>query len=102
METAICIATSAKLVSKDHNVYCFPEVKMSPCRLCWSISGHTGFYVSKVSSRHRVHAQLNDFRRKSDCALVITGKALEACGVEVILNIPVVTWNDCVGLSWSL
>jgi phospholipid-translocating ATPase len=57
METAICIATSAKLVSKDHTVYCFPE----------------------VSNRHQVHEKLNDFRRKSDCALVITGKALEVC-----------------------
>ena len=26
METAICIATSAKLVSKDHAIHCFPEV----------------------------------------------------------------------------
>ncbi|XP_065828760.1 probable phospholipid-transporting ATPase IIB isoform X2 [Oscarella lobularis] len=57
METAICIASSSKLVSKTQDIYRFQE----------------------VSDRREAHLQLNDFRRKSDLALVITGSSLEVC-----------------------
>eukprot|EP00118_Oscarella_pearsei_P009119 m.50700 g.50700 ORF g.50700 m.50700 type:complete len:1112 (+) comp34080_c0_seq24:19-3354(+) len=57
METAICIAASSKLVSKSHDVFRFQE----------------------VSDRREAHLQLNDFRRKSDSALVVTGSSLEVC-----------------------
>ncbi|XP_065676053.1 probable phospholipid-transporting ATPase IIA [Hydra vulgaris] len=55
METAICIAQSARLVSKTQSIYQFKS----------------------VTSRAEVHQELNSFRRKNDHALVMKGESLE-------------------------
>ena len=55
LETATCIAKSSRLVSKMHGIYTFRS----------------------VTSRTEAHLELNSFRRKNDCALIITGASLE-------------------------
>nr|XP_054762202.1 probable phospholipid-transporting ATPase IIB [Lytechinus pictus] len=57
LETACCIAKSAKLVSTRQSLFVF----------------------KKVSNRSEAHSELNSFRRKSDCALVIMGESLDVC-----------------------
>ncbi|XP_072168686.1 probable phospholipid-transporting ATPase IIB [Diadema setosum] len=57
LETACCIAKSSKLVSTRQDIFVF----------------------KKVSNRSEAHSELNSFRRKSDCALVIMGESLEVC-----------------------
>ncbi|CAG0893255.1 unnamed protein product [Darwinula stevensoni] len=57
LETAACIAKSSCLVSRKEELHFFP----------------------KVSNRTEAHLELNAFRRKSNCALVITGSSLEVC-----------------------
>ncbi|XP_041454090.1 probable phospholipid-transporting ATPase IIB [Lytechinus variegatus] len=57
LETACCIAKSAKLVSTRQALFVF----------------------KKVSNRSEAHSELNSFRRKSDCALVIMGESLDVC-----------------------
>ncbi|XP_065168811.1 probable phospholipid-transporting ATPase IIB isoform X2 [Atheta coriaria] len=57
LETACCIAKSSQLVSRTQSLYVF----------------------KKVVTRTDAHLELNSFRRRSDCALVITGESLEVC-----------------------
>uniref|UniRef100_A0A3P9PK23 Phospholipid-transporting ATPase n=1 Tax=Poecilia reticulata TaxID=8081 RepID=A0A3P9PK23_POERE len=57
METATCIAKSSHLVSRTQDVHVFKP----------------------VCSRGEAHLELNAFRRKHDCALVISGDSLEVC-----------------------
>ncbi|XP_023555827.1 probable phospholipid-transporting ATPase IIB isoform X5 [Octodon degus] len=58
LETATCIAKSSHLVSRTQDIHIFrPE----------------------VTSRGEAHLELNAFRRKHDCALVISGDSLEVC-----------------------
>ncbi|XP_043203202.1 probable phospholipid-transporting ATPase IIB isoform X3 [Amphibalanus amphitrite] len=57
LETASCIAQSSRLVSRSQNLHIFPA----------------------ISTRAEAHQELNAFRRKNDCALVIKGDALEIC-----------------------
>ncbi|XP_013389080.1 probable phospholipid-transporting ATPase IIB [Lingula anatina] len=57
LETATCIASSSRLVSKVQSIYVFRN----------------------VSSREEAHLELNTFRKKSDSALVIKGDSLEIC-----------------------
>ncbi|CAI9585390.1 unnamed protein product [Staurois parvus] len=57
LETATCIAKSSHLVSRNQDIHIF--------RL--------------VSSRSEAHLELNAFRRKHDCTLVIAGDSLEVC-----------------------
>ncbi|CAB4002247.1 probable phospholipid-transporting ATPase IIB isoform X2 [Paramuricea clavata] len=57
LETATCIAQSSRLVSKSQTIYTFKQ----------------------VSDRTEAHLELNSFRRKNDCALVIKGDSLETC-----------------------
>uniref|UniRef100_A0A6I8S3S0 Phospholipid-transporting ATPase n=1 Tax=Xenopus tropicalis TaxID=8364 RepID=A0A6I8S3S0_XENTR len=57
LETATCIAKSSHLVSRNQDIHIFRP----------------------VSNRSEAHLELNAFRRKHDCALVIAGDSLEVC-----------------------
>ncbi|XP_052011219.1 probable phospholipid-transporting ATPase IIB isoform X5 [Apodemus sylvaticus] len=57
LETATCIAKSSHLVSRTQDIHVFRP----------------------VSNRGEAHLELNAFRRKHDCALVISGDSLEVC-----------------------
>ncbi|NXR14132.1 ATP9B ATPase, partial [Semnornis frantzii] len=57
LETATCIAKSSHLVSRTQDIHIFRP----------------------VSTRGEAHLELNAFRRKHDCALVISGDSLEVC-----------------------
>uniref|UniRef100_A0A3Q3ARJ1 Phospholipid-transporting ATPase n=1 Tax=Kryptolebias marmoratus TaxID=37003 RepID=A0A3Q3ARJ1_KRYMA len=57
LETATCIAKSSHLVSRSQDIHIFRP----------------------VSNRGEAHLELNAFRRKHDCALVISGDSLEVC-----------------------
>jgi len=60
-ETATCIAKSSRLVSRTQELFIF----------------------NPVHTRTEAHQQLNAFRKKQDCALVITGDSLEVCIIIV-------------------
>ncbi|XP_028693783.1 putative phospholipid-transporting ATPase IIB isoform X8 [Macaca mulatta] len=57
LETATCIAKSSHLVSRTQDIHIFRQ----------------------VTNRGEAHLELNAFRRKHDCALVISGDSLEVC-----------------------
>ncbi|KAG9479142.1 hypothetical protein GDO78_012683 [Eleutherodactylus coqui] len=57
LETATCIAKSSHLVSRNQDIHIFRP----------------------VGNRSEAHLELNAFRRKHDCALVIAGDSLEVC-----------------------
>ncbi|NWU99302.1 ATP9B ATPase, partial [Upupa epops] len=57
LETATCIAKSSHLVSRTQDIHIFRP----------------------VITRGEAHLELNAFRRKHDCALVISGDSLEVC-----------------------
>ncbi|KAK5649128.1 hypothetical protein RI129_004020 [Pyrocoelia pectoralis] len=57
LETATCIAKSSRLVSRTQGL----------------------FVLKKVETRTDAHLELNAFRRRSDCALVVSGESLEVC-----------------------
>ncbi|XP_044282416.1 probable phospholipid-transporting ATPase IIB isoform X5 [Varanus komodoensis] len=57
LETATCIAKSSHLVSRAQDIHIFRP----------------------VTNRGEAHLELNAFRRKHDCALVISGDSLEVC-----------------------
>ncbi|KPP63952.1 hypothetical protein Z043_117746, partial [Scleropages formosus] len=65
LETATCIAKSSHLVSRNQNIHIF-----RPLYVCRPF---------QVSNRGEAHLELNSFRRKHDCALVISGDSLEVC-----------------------
>ncbi|NWS45286.1 ATP9B ATPase, partial [Probosciger aterrimus] len=57
LETATCIAKSSHLVSRTQDIHIFRP----------------------VTTRGEAHLELNAFRRKHECALVISGDSLEVC-----------------------
>uniref|UniRef100_A0A8C5CFI5 Phospholipid-transporting ATPase n=1 Tax=Gadus morhua TaxID=8049 RepID=A0A8C5CFI5_GADMO len=57
METATCTAKNAHLVTRNQDIHIFRA----------------------VTTRGEAHLELNSFRRKHDCALVISGDSLEVC-----------------------
>ncbi|XP_023229117.1 probable phospholipid-transporting ATPase IIA isoform X2 [Centruroides sculpturatus] len=57
LETATSIAKSSHLVSRNQQTHIFRSIK----------------------SRNEAHLELNSFRRKNDCTLIINGDALEIC-----------------------
>uniref|UniRef100_A0A8B9KXN2 Phospholipid-transporting ATPase n=1 Tax=Astyanax mexicanus TaxID=7994 RepID=A0A8B9KXN2_ASTMX len=57
LETATCTAKNAHLVTRNQDVHVFRP----------------------VTTRSEAHLELNAFRRKHDCALVISGDSLEVC-----------------------
>uniref|UniRef100_A0A8C1SJW1 Phospholipid-transporting ATPase n=1 Tax=Cyprinus carpio TaxID=7962 RepID=A0A8C1SJW1_CYPCA len=76
LETATCIAKSSHLVSRNQDIH--------------------------VSNRGEAHLELNSFRRKHDCALVISGDSLEVClryyeheFVELACQCPAVVCCHC-------
>lgn len=60
LETATCIAKSARLVSRTQSIYTFKMVR----------------------NRAEALAELNAFRRRTDVALIITGSSLEVCVLD--------------------
>ncbi|XP_036891947.1 probable phospholipid-transporting ATPase IIB isoform X3 [Sturnira hondurensis] len=80
LETATCIAKSSHLVSRMQDIHIFRP----------------------VASRGEAHLELNAFRRKHDCALVISGDSLEVCLryyehelVELACQCPAVVCGRC-------
>ncbi|TRY88260.1 hypothetical protein DNTS_022639 [Danionella cerebrum] len=73
LETATCIAKSSHLVSRNQDIHVFKP----------------------VSSRSEAHLELNAFRRKHDCALVISGDSLEHEFVELACQCPAVVCCRC-------
>ncbi|XP_075427668.1 putative phospholipid-transporting ATPase IIA [Ascaphus truei] len=57
LETATCTAKNAHLVTRNQDIHIFRP----------------------VANRGEAHLELNAFRRKHDCALVISGDSLEVC-----------------------
>ncbi|XP_063989984.1 probable phospholipid-transporting ATPase IIA isoform X1 [Diachasmimorpha longicaudata] len=57
LETATCIAKSSRLVSRTQGLHIFKN----------------------VVTRTDAHLELNTFRKKQDCALVISGNSLDVC-----------------------
>ncbi|KAG0717199.1 putative phospholipid-transporting ATPase IIB [Chionoecetes opilio] len=57
LETATCIAKSSRLVSSNQGMH----------------------IMGSLGTRREAHLELNALRRKSDCALIIKGDALETC-----------------------
>lgn len=64
LETATCIAKSSRLVSRAQNLHIFRT----------------------VTDRAEAHLELNSFRRKNDCALVIKGDSLEVLHYHLIAS----------------
>lgn len=80
LETATCIAKSAKLVSRDQDIFTF----------------------AAVTTRDEARAEMNTFRRKVDTALVILGESLQTVlkfyeqeFVEIVLACPAVVVCRC-------
>lgn len=67
LETATCIAKSARLVSRTQSIYTFKTVR----------------------NRAEALAELNAFRRRTDVALIITGSSLEVWLLDIHLR----TWG---------
>lgn len=57
LETATCIAKSSHLVGRNQGLH----------------------VLKSVQTRTDAHLELNQFRRKQDCALVVSGESLEVC-----------------------
>lgn len=57
LETACCIAKSSHLVGRSQGIH----------------------VLKNVTTRTDAHLELNQFRRKQDCALVISGESLDVC-----------------------
>lgn len=57
LETATCIAKSSHLVGRNQGLH----------------------VLKSVQTRTDAHLELNNFRRKQDCALVVSGESLEVC-----------------------
>lgn len=57
LETATCIAKSSHLVGRNQNLH----------------------ILKSIQTRTDAHVELNNFRRKQDCALVVSGESLEVC-----------------------
>lgn len=57
LETACCIAKSSHLVGRTQGIHVLKNIK----------------------TRTEAHLELNQFRRKQDCALVVSGESLDVC-----------------------
>jgi len=80
LETATSIALSSRLISRSQTIFTFKQ----------------------VSTRSEVHSELNSFRRKNDCALIISGDSLELClqhyeseFIELVCQSPAVVCCRC-------
>jgi hypothetical protein len=86
LETATCIAKSSRLVSRTQGLHVFKS----------------------VVTRTDAHLELNTFRKKHDCALVISGDSLEVSESKQGYSMPLVicetftsqaTWTSTVVFS---
>ncbi|XP_061520246.1 probable phospholipid-transporting ATPase IIB isoform X3 [Phycodurus eques] len=89
LETATCIAKSSHLVSRNQDIHVFrpvcaftaPKSEKKTERDAFSLAEaelqHKA--IKLVTNRGEAHLELNAFRRKHDCALVISGDSLEVC-----------------------
>uniref|UniRef100_A0A336KXN3 Phospholipid-transporting ATPase n=1 Tax=Culicoides sonorensis TaxID=179676 RepID=A0A336KXN3_CULSO len=80
LETACCIAKSSHLVGRSQSIH----------------------VLKNISTRTDAHLELNQFRRKQDCALVISGESLDVCltyyqheFMELATNCPAVVCCRC-------
>lgn len=80
LETACCIAKSSHLVGRSQGIH----------------------VLKNISTRTDAHLELNQFRRKQDCALVISGESLDVCltyyqheFMELATNCPAVVCCRC-------
>ncbi|XP_035765147.1 probable phospholipid-transporting ATPase IIA [Neolamprologus brichardi] len=78
LETATCTAKNAHLITRNQDIHIFRP----------------------VTTRGEAHLELNAFRRKHDCALVISGDSLEVClkyyeyeFMELACQCPAVVWD---------
>lgn len=72
LETATCIAKSSRLVSRTQSLHVFKS----------------------VVTRTDAHLELNTFRKKQDCALVISGDSLEVSDRVPRLQYASLYWNN--------
>lgn len=78
LETATCIAKSSRLVSRTQGLLDFNKYQL--WLLLIFILFFTGLYVlKKVVTRTDAHLELNAFRKRHDCALVVSGESLDVC-----------------------
>ncbi|KAI2649470.1 putative phospholipid-transporting ATPase IIA [Labeo rohita] len=98
LETATCTAKNAHLVTRNQDIHVFrPQQFLETEDNGWhNIKTGTSFPADRsgiwidflldangiqieVTTRSEAHLELNAFRRKHDCALVISGDSLEVC-----------------------
>lgn len=77
LETATCIAKSSRLVSRTQGNLMINCVVILIFSYFFTILGLHVF--KKVVTRTDAHLELNAYRKKQDCALVISGESLEVC-----------------------
>lgn len=77
LETAMCIAKSSKLVSREQDIFVF----------------------DKIEDRADAHKQVNALWKKQECALFLTGASLE---VILLFHFPLYVCSHPVGiLRWG-
>lgn len=78
LETATCIAKSSHLVGRNQGLHVLKSVLtryLFVCVLFIVIIDCKFFFFFRTDA----HLELNQFRRKQDCALVVSGESLEVC-----------------------
>ena len=78
LETATSIGRSSKLISKTQTLFTFKQVSQFSA---WSCDDMNPLPLCQVGSRSEAHTELNNWRKKNDCALIIAGDSLEVCTV---------------------
>ncbi|OBS77005.1 hypothetical protein A6R68_16551 [Neotoma lepida] len=76
LETATCTAKNAHLVTRNQDIHVFRLVKHQSQAVSVSVP-------FQVTNRGEAHLELNAFRRKHDCALVISGDSLEVSAEDL-------------------
>ncbi|GAB1287249.1 Phospholipid-transporting ATPase [Apodemus speciosus] len=85
LETATCTAKNAHLVTRNQDIHVFRlplkggAASPPPPRPRMVAQVTEGRGDPGVTNRGEAHLELNAFRRKHDCALVISGDSLEVC-----------------------
>lgn len=80
LETATCIAKSSRLVSRTQGKEIITNFHTYTNFILILIKHFIGLHIlKKVVTRTDAHLELNAYRRKQDCALVISGESLEVC-----------------------
>lgn len=76
LETATCIAKSSHLVGRNQSLHVLKSVltRYDAASMLSKVKTDKFFF-----RRTDAHLELNQFRRKQDCALVVSGESLEVC-----------------------